>query len=771
LIYIESPKSKIRKRTVITLIILAVCAALILAAFSYYTREVRHIRSTQNAALEAIANLKVDQINEWRHERFSDAAYFSSDPIILDYLLQKISAQKESRPAADLTKLLKVHVDNHRYYNIYLVGPDKQLLWSYIDGDSRFPQTSLASLSLPQEYRTITFSDFYIGKRSKRILIDVISPVFDPNDPSKTIGLMVFNIDPQIFLFPLVEKWPVPSETAETVMFRQDGDSIVFINHVRHVEYLPMSLRIPMDNENLTYYQACRGYAGLFEGVDYRGIRVMSHMQGIPGTNWKISSEIDRDEVYKDITSRSLILLAFSVLIIALTAILLTTISSFRRRKETMIALDMEKNLRLKLEENEKSLQRNAEFLSISKKISQAILDSIESPRAVAENSLGQLKALLESDYALYLIIDPKTQDIQLYEASDIRAEQGSSLREFIVGILNSDDQSIKYVSEAIDDCSKSDSGIAEFLLQRGIHSCVNILLHTPDKLTQVLNIGWVKPRVIVKEEMDISKEIAKSIAVAMEYSRLMQTTILLNSELESRVHQRTSELQTVYRELGFFAYTVGHDLRSPLRAVHGFASILMEEYNDVLDQEGRRLCQAIIDNGLKMGLLIDDLLDFSRLSRQEMKTVRINMEAMAREVMNELTKNLDAGRIEWKAEDLEPVVADPLLIRQVWKSLLSNALKFSSGKEKAVIIIRSHSENGSVTYSITDNGVGFDMAFGNKLFGVFQRLHSNKDFEGTGVGLAIVQRIIQRHGGSVSAKGKVGEGATFTFSLPANPA
>jgi PAS domain S-box-containing protein len=240
-----------------------------------------------------------------------------------------------------------------------------------------------------------------------------------------------------------------------------------------------------------------------------------------------------------------------------------------------------------------------------------------------------------------------------------------------------------------------------------------------------------------------------------------------LNEELEKRVNDRTAQLQYANKELEAFAYSVSHDLRAPLRAINGYTRILLEDYQSVLDEEGRRFCGVISEEGARMGQLIDDLLEFSRLGRTEMQTVPVDMNALVKSAFHDLTTTEDVSRIKFRKHRLVDTEADPNLMRQVWANLLSNAIKFSHNCPIAKIEVGSSQEGDQVTYWVKDNGAGFDMQYQNKLFGVFQRLHSASEFEGTGVGLAIVQRIVHRHGGSVWAIGNVGEGATFSFSLP----
>ncbi len=243
-----------------------------------------------------------------------------------------------------------------------------------------------------------------------------------------------------------------------------------------------------------------------------------------------------------------------------------------------------------------------------------------------------------------------------------------------------------------------------------------------------------------------------------------------LNEELEQRVQERTAQLLAANNELEAFSYSVSHDLRAPLRAVDGYARILLEEHLNEMTEEGRNIAREVRSGAQRMGKLIDDLLAFSRAGRTSLQPHPIDMKTLARSVFYELTAPEKRSRVDFVIEDMPPAMGDPTLIRLVWTNLLSNALKFTSKVPRPRIEIGGRIQDQETVYFVRDNGAGFDMRYYDKLFGVFQRLHSTRDFTGTGVGLAIVQRIIHRHYGRVFAEGSIGEGATFTFTIPVTP-
>jgi len=254
-------------------------------------------------------------------------------------------------------------------------------------------------------------------------------------------------------------------------------------------------------------------------------------------------------------------------------------------------------------------------------------------------------------------------------------------------------------------------------------------------------------------------------IIIAFLGERIEKVRIL--NELNENLKKESEKLEDANKELEAFAYSVSHDLRVPLRAIDGFSRIIMEDYEEQLDDEGKRLLNIIRDNTKKMGQLIDDILLLSRASRQEMKMSQIDMESLVLNIFEELKPSIGDRDVQLEIKSLPTAIGDRTLLYQVFSNLISNSIKFTRIKDKAVIEVGAEKGKDENIYYVKDNGAGFNMKYINKLFGLFQRLHGTDEFEGTGVGLSIVQRIVRRHGGSVWGEGKVDEGATIYLSLP----
>jgi PAS domain S-box-containing protein len=240
-----------------------------------------------------------------------------------------------------------------------------------------------------------------------------------------------------------------------------------------------------------------------------------------------------------------------------------------------------------------------------------------------------------------------------------------------------------------------------------------------------------------------------------------------LNADLERRVQERTLALEQANKELESFSYSVSHDLRAPLRVIEGYAQIIASDYAPLLGDDGQRLFSAIQANTQKMSHLITDLLAFSRVGRIAMNFLTVDMTHLAQTIYNEIQPSDEREPFDFQISELPPAYGDPVLLRQVWSNLISNAIKYTRPKDQRRIEIGGYLDKSMRVYYVKDTGVGFDPNYAYKLFGVFQRLHSSEEFEGSGVGLAIVQQIVKRHGGAVWAEGQLQQGATFYFSLP----
>ncbi|MGZ4056594.1 MAG: ATP-binding protein [Bacteroidia bacterium] len=385
------------------------------------------------------------------------------------------------------------------------------------------------------------------------------------------------------------------------------------------------------------------------------------------------------------------------------------------------------------------------------------------------DDPTGSANSLI--DHSLKNVLKNKTKDVMEIVKYDVPVpgKEGLSTHYWLAfnsPVLNSKNEVVYIIHKAEDitasvQTEKKSADMIKLALAE-LEEKSLFIKHNQGRINKILDILLKYTLLDFSEELDVTDEGDELDAITVGLNTLREE---LQSHIK-RLESSTLQLSAVNKELEAFSYSVSHDLRSPLRAIDGYSRILEEDCKELLDEEGKRLLGVIQYNAKRMGTLIDDLLAFSRLGRKDIQRSDINMQDLIEGALNEIKKAMP-HKAEVKFGTLHPVKADYALISQVMINFISNAIKYSSKNEKPLIEIASTIKDGDIIYSIADNGVGFNMDYAHKLFGVFQRLHTIDEFEGTGVGLAIVQRVIYKHNGKVWAESVLGKGATFYFSIP----
>jgi signal transduction histidine kinase len=405
---------------------------------------------------------------------------------------------------------------------------------------------------------------------------------------------------------------------------------------------------------------------------------------------------------------------------------------------------------------------RHLERLRILHEIDRAVAAE-QSIETIAGAVIQPLRELLGVPRVIVNRFDLEDGEVEwIAAAGRRRIHVGPGVR-YSIGLMGDVEALRRGETQMVDVAALPQGPEAAALLASEVRYYLVVPMMAGDELLGALSFGGGGSH-FPQEQVNIAREVATQLAIALMQARLLAREKAHGTELEARVRERTAELEATNRELESFSYSVSHDLRAPLRAVDGYARMLEEDHAARLDDEGRRLLAVVRGASMRMGLLIDDLLAFARLGRQAPQRRPLDMTSLAREVADELN-GAGLARIDLPA--LPQASADPALLRQVWTNLLGNALKYSGKRKDARVEIGGREADAENHYWVRDNGVGFDMRYADKLFGVFQRLHRVEEFPGTGVGLAIVQRVVTRHGGRVWAESRLGEGACFYFSLP----
>ncbi len=696
--------------------LLAVCALLIIGIAAIGAFFLKHqIDSYRKAAqdeLAAIADLKAKQISRWYHERIDDSNFF----LDLTWLQHSLSDLRENpndpEPKNQILSMMTSAQKNFRYGRVLLFDDKAELLFAVPVEKNWVGPTSKRFAERTLIEKKLLVSDLHPSKMAPGTVdMDIFIPVLThPSDPAaarEAIGVLQYELNAHDYLFPTILQWPTASASAETLLIRREGDDVVYLNELRHRKDTAMKLRFKIaEKPDLPAARVAKGEEGVFEGIDYRGVPVLSATKLIPGTPWGIVAKIDQNEVYASLREHA-------TTTAALILVLLLTVVSFvgmvwHHRGSLMLKQQLQDEERFRL-------------------LFDSMTEGVALHELVRDPSTG--KAV---DYRI-LDINPAYSRHTGIETARARGALASEL----------------YGTESppfLDLFAEvADTGIPQSFeryfepLER--HFRVGVFSHQKGLFATVF------------EDITDRKKAEEEIRT-------------LNAELEQRVKDRTVQLETANRELEAFAYSVSHDLRTPLRGIDGWSQALLEDCAAALDEQGRQYLGKVRAETQRMGHLIDDLLQLSRVSRGELRRSPTNLSALATEIVERL-REANTGRvIEVVIQPDLTADCDPRLIEIALTNLLLNAFKFTKTRAAAEIEFGQTTIDGAAVFFVRDNGVGFDMSYAQKLFGAFQRMHRASEFPGTGVGLATVQRIMLRHGGRVWAKAKIDEGAVFYFVL-----
>jgi PAS domain S-box-containing protein len=799
----------------------------------YSGAERRSVDAEARARLAAIADMKVQQIAVWRAEQLADAQSLRFNPLIVPTLLKSLNSGSDR---GEIKAWLEQLVEAYHFTAASLWDEDRRRRAWLPAGD---PGHGWEGELIAQAMRTRApfLADLRRDDRTGAPYMTLVAPLLSSSSP-EPVATLLLKIDPERFLYPLIQAWPAPSGSAETLLIRREGIEAVYLNELRHRKHTALTLRFPLSRAGLPAAMAIRGFEGIANGIDYRGVPVLAAIRHVPDSPWYLVAKVDTQEVFTPLFQGMVpVVTSFTLLAVALVAGIM-----FVWSRQEMLATRKQ----FEAELAHRAMFGQFDYLSRYANDIILLLDAAggileANDRAVTSygytaNELRRMNVAelhVPEDAATlaptWTKVKEKGAEGLVFEAEHVRRDgsrfpvevsarsfvmEGQEFRQEIIRDITGREraeEALRESNEYLENLfNRANAPIlvwdSRFRIKRVNRAFENLTGKAADSLLGE-EIGILFPpsererstellrRTLEGQPLDVTaipiaradgsvrKVLWNSAAILAADGRTPMAGIAqgqditerrqaqealgrFKADLDERVRDRTIQLEGANAELESFSYSVSHDLRAPLRGIDGWSLALLEDYRDKLDDQGRDYLGYIRSDVQRMGQLIDDLLGLSRVTRNRMERTLVDLTAVAQTVVARLRESEPDRQVEFEARPGLTAWADAGLIEITLTNLIGNAWKFSSTRPVARIEFGRADVDRRSAFFVRDNGVGFDMTYVDKLFGPFQRLHKATEFPGSGIGLAIVQRAVRRHGGLVWAESKLGEGATFYFTF-----
>jgi PAS domain S-box-containing protein len=706
---------------VFLLVFLLLAAGIIATGAYYYRNYARFYRAEVERRLSDIADLKVSELTQWRKERLEDGAMLFQNPSFSALVRRFFEQPADADAQHQLLDWLGKYTTPGVYNQLRLM--DAQDVTRLSMPDTLQPASVAIARAVSGSLRSgrVDIIDFYRHDQDRRIYMAVMIPVFDEANTNRPLGALFLRIDPETYLCPFIRRWPTPSRTAETLLVRREGNEAVFLNELRFQTNTALNLRVPLDRVASPAVQAALGREGIMEGMDYRDVPVVAALRVIPDSPWSLVARMDRVEMYAPIRER---LWQIAVLVCALLFGAGASVGLIWRQQRVWFY---------------------RERLAVT--------------RALQASEI-RYRRLFEAAKDGILIIDAGTGLIV-------------DVNQFLVDLLG-------YSRE-------------EFLNKKIWEiGFFKDIIASREKFTELQEKEYVRYENIPLEASDgrrIEVEFVSNV-YRVNDQKVIQCNIRDISErkrAEKKMQAAFMESERSNKELEQFAYVASHDLQEPLRMVASYTQLLEKRYKDKLDQDAREFIGYAVDGANRMQRLINDLLDYSRVQTQGKSFETVDSHsAMGAALVNLASAIEESGAVVTNG-DLPMVEVDYSQLVRVFQNLIGNAIKFRGETSPRVHVsakggTTDHADGtypgkpaaGRVTvspsfwnFSVSDNGIGIEPQYFERIFVIFQRLHDKVKYPGTGIGLAICRRIVERHGGKIWVESEFGKGSTFNFTLP----
>lgn len=710
-----------------------------ITGYRYYENQKRQIKSDIHDELRAVAELKVNEISRWRKERLGDASTIIENFIIGREIQKWLQDPGESTLNEEILiwmESLRAHYD---YDDVLLTDAEGRVLLSIPEG-RRADAELLDCLSQSIRLKAPLLSELYRSETDSALRLSLAAPIIDRSEQNAPVAaVLIFRIDPYKFLYPLIQLWPTSSHTAESLLVRREGNEVVFLNELRHWDGLALSLRLPVDREQLPAAMAARGLEGVVEGLDYRGMPVMAAIRSIPDSPWLLVAKEDEDEVYEPIRRYAWITVIMVGTMIAGAGVGLAFIwmsqhaKMYRRQQEALQEVKGELERRVE--------ERTAELVTANEHLKQGIEERELAKRIALEKS-RILEAFFSHSITPLVFLDRDFNFIRVNEPYAKACKRASS--DF------PDHNYFEFYSSE-----------AKPIFEQVVES---------KELFQVMARPFVFPE---HPEWGVTYWDWSLVPILdsneeVEFLVLSLNDVTARKRAEEALGIYVKKLEWSNRELQDFAAVASHDLQEPLRKIQTFGDHLSINYADRLGDDGCDYLRRMIRASNRMRTFIHDLLNYSRVATKAEPFSPVDLTEVVSEVLSDLEISREKTKGIIEVGDLLAIEADARQMHQLFQNLISNALKFH-GEEKPVVKVHGSMTDDDRAYRIMveDNGIGFDEKYLDRIFGPFQRLHGRDAYEGNGMGLAICRKIVERHGGSITAESSPGNGAKFIVTLP----
>jgi len=814
------------------LVFVLLAAGIVIAGFLYYRNyEIRH-RTEVERQLSAVADLKVDEIVHWRKERLGDAALFYKNLNFSELVRRYLQRPDDEETGRRLRTWLQHVREGYQYDRVFLLDAGSKERMSAPEARRPISRYLIQRSAEVLRTKQVALEDFYRNEYDRRVYLAVLIPILDERGNGRAMATLVFRIDPEQYFYPFLNRWPTPSQTAETLLVRREGNEVLFLNEPRFQKNTALNLRRSLDNKELPAAQAVLGRQGVMEGRDYQGVPVIADVRPVPDSPWFLVSRMDNSEVYKPMREKLWMMVALvgALLISAGGGVGLVwrrqRTEFYRERYSASEALrESEERFRILVEGvkdyaiimldpagNVMSWNQGAERI---KGYRDDEIIGRHFSRFYIEEDVRQGKPQRELDRAAkegrfeeenWRIRKDGSRFWANVVIAALRDETGQ-LRGF--SKVTRDITERKRVEKALQE-SETRLREAQKMAQLG-HWNWDVRTGIVEWSEEVYNIFHLDPNNFTPhidsilalspwpEDHDRDKELIRKAMESHEKGNYEQRFLrpdgsigyyystfqgkyddvgnlmsMVGTVLDITERKKAEEvlaitmadLQRSNKDLEQFAYVASHDLQEPLRMVASYTQLLAERYENQLDDKAKKFIHYAVDGAVRMQQLINDLLAYSRIGTRGKPLEFVDAHTALGEAINNLKMNIDETKVIITNDELPKVRADASQLALLFQNLISNAVKFH-GTEKPHIHISVRNEGRDWLFSVKDNGIGIEQQYADKIFIIFQRLHTREEYPGSGIGLAICKKIVERHGGRIWFESEFGKGATFYFTIP----